>query len=61
MRRANKGQGSHLIVNVDEENGEAIVEEAEIMTYEILRGKPYSCPSLKLGRIKYCAGWEMLV
>lgn len=47
------------LVNVDEEYGEVFEEEAEIVAAEILRGKPYSCPMLKLGKNKGIDGDEI--
>ena len=44
------------LVNVDEEYGEVFQKEVEIMAAEILWGKPYSCPVLKLGKNKEFAG-----
>lgn len=44
------------LINIDYENGESFEEEVEIMAADILCGKLYSCPDLKLGKGKSTGG-----
>ena len=46
------------MVNVDEDNVEALEKEVEIMVVEILQGKTYSCLALEPTKNKGVAGDE---
>lgn len=54
QKQASKGWGPHLVslMNTDLYDGVAIPKEVKIRVVEIIRGKPYSCPTLKAAKTK---------